>query len=1041
MTNANSAGLSLTANETINTPGLFTVTGGALMTMGTTTMGGSGAFTLASGGTLAIGQATGINGNITVSGTKTLSPGANYIYNGTAAQAAGALLPATVNSLTDNNTTGAVTLGQVTTVTAGVTLAGGAKLGLPSGTSSAATLSIGGVNKAAGTWGNTGTGATYIDSTHFAGTGVLNVGSGPSSSTALASSLNPSTYGSSVTFTATVTGSGPTPTGTVTFKDGSTTLGTGTLDGSGATTFATSALTATGSPHSITAVYGGDSDYGASTSSALTQTVNPLPITVTADAKSKIYGDSDPALTSQVTSGSLVGSDTLTGSLTRVAGETMGAYAIQQGTLTAGGNYALTYVGANLTINAKPITVTADAKSKTYGDSDPALTSQVTSGSLVGSDSLSGSLTRVSGENAGSYAIQQGTLTAGGNYTLTYVGANLTIGQKPLLAQADNQSRAYTQTNPVFTITYTGFVGSDTVSNLAVLPEASTLADTNSPIGTYDITLSGGSDTNYSLVLSNGTLTVTAAAITVTADAQSKTYGDSDPALTYQITTGALLPGDSLNGSLTRVAGENVGAYAIQQGTLAASTNYTLSYVGANLTINAKPITVTADAQSKTYGDSDPALTSQITSGALVGSDTLTGSLTRVAGENVGTYAIQQGTLAASTNYTLTYVGANLTINAKPITVTADAQSKTYGDSDPALTSQVTSGFLVGSDTLTGSLTRVAGETVGAYAIQQGTLTAGGNYALTYVGANLTINAKPITVTADAKSKTYGDSDPALTSQITSGTLVGSDALTGSLTRVAGENVGSYAIQQGSLTAGGNYTLTYVGANLAIGQKALLAQADNQSRAYAQTNPVFTITYTGFVGSDTVSNLAVLPEASTLADTNSPIGTYDITLSGGSDTNYSLVLSNGTLTVTAAAITVTADAQSKTYGDSDPALTYQITTGALLPGDSLNGSLTRVAGESVGTYTIQQGTLAASTNYTLTYVSANLTINAKPITVTADAQSKTYGDSDPALTSQVTSGFLVGSDTLTGSLTRVAGETVGAYAIQQGRWRPAPTTR
>ena len=149
------------------------------------------------------------------------------------------------------------------------------------------------------------------------------------------------------------------------------------------------------------------------------------------------------------------------------------------------------------------------------------------------------------------------------------------------------------------------------------------------------------------------------------------------------------------------------------------------------------------------------------------------------------------------------------------------------------------------------------------------------------MGANLAINAKPITVTADAKSKTYGDGDPALTSQVTSGSLVGSDALTGNLTRVAGENVGSYAIQQGTLTAGGNYTLTYVGANLVIGQKALLAQADNQSRAYAQTNPVFTITYIGFVGSDTVSNLAVLPEASTLADTNSPIGTYDITLSGG----------------------------------------------------------------------------------------------------------------------------------------------------------------
>ena len=48
-----------------------------------------------------------------------------------------------------------------------------------------------------------------------------------------------------------------------------------------------------------------------------------------------------------------------------------------------------------------------------------------------------------------------------------------------------------------------------------------------------------------------------------------------------------------------------------------------------------------------------------------------------MAGENVGTYAINQGTLSAGSNYALTFVGANLTINARPVTVTADAKSKT----------------------------------------------------------------------------------------------------------------------------------------------------------------------------------------------------------------------------------------------------------------------------------------------------------------------------------------------------------------------------
>jgi hypothetical protein len=68
--------------------------------------------------------------------------------------------------------------------------------------------------------------------------------------------------------------------------------------------------------------------------------------------------------------------------------------------------------------------------------------------------------------------------------------------------------------------------------------------------------------------------------------------------------------------------------------------------------------------------------------------------LSRAAGENVGTYAIGQGTLALNSNYALTFVGADLTINTRPVTATADAKSKTYGDADPALTYQITLGSL-----------------------------------------------------------------------------------------------------------------------------------------------------------------------------------------------------------------------------------------------------------------------------------------------------------------------------------------------------------
>ncbi|WP_375303898.1 MBG domain-containing protein, partial [Niastella sp. OAS944] len=276
---------------------------------------------------------------------------------------------------------------------------------------------------------------------------------------------------------------------------------------------------------------------------------------------------------------------------------------------------------------------------------------------------------------------------------------------------------------------------------------------------------------NYDLTYAGANLTIGTRAITVTADAQSKTYGDPDPELTYKITTGSLAFSDAFSGELTRDAGENIGTRAITQNTLALNANYVLSYVGANLTIGTRAITITADSKSKTYGNGDPALTYQITNGSLAFSDAFTGALTRDGGESVGNYAINQGTLALSANYDLTYAGANFTIGTRAITVTADAKNKTYGNADPSLTYQITNGSLAFSDAFTGALIRDVGESVGNYAINKGTLALSANYDLTYAGANLTIGTRAVTVTADAQSKTYGDPDPELTYKITAGSL------------------------------------------------------------------------------------------------------------------------------------------------------------------------------------------------------------------------------------------------------------------------------
>ena len=415
--------------------------------------------------------------------------------------------------------------------------------------------------------------------------------------------------------------------------------------------------------------------------------------------------------------------------------------------------------------------------------------------------------------------------------------------------------------------------------------------------GTVSVRATQAGNPTFAATNVDQSFTVNPVALTVGANPQSKTYGDADPALTWQITSGVLVGGNTVSGLLARVTGEHVASYAIQQGTLTAGTNYTIAFVPANLTIRAKAITVTADPQSKAYGAADPALTWQLTSGSLVPGDSLAGSLSRAAGENTGSHAIVQNSLTAGTDYNLTFMGANLVISQRAITVTADPQSKVYGAADPALTWQLTGGSLVPGDSLAGGLTRAGGENTGSYAITQNSLTAGTNYNLTFVGASLTISARAITVTADPQSKVYGAADPALTWQLTGGSLVPGDSLAGDLARTAGENVGAHAILQGALTAGANYNFNYTGADLTISQKALTVTADNKSKTQGLANPLLTASYAGFVSGENPNVLTTPVSLGTTADASSPTGTYPITASGAAAANYTISYVPGTLTV------------------------------------------------------------------------------------------------------------------------------------------------
>ncbi|MGU4096387.1 two-partner secretion system adhesin CdrA [Pseudomonas aeruginosa] len=790
-------------------------------------------------------------------------------------------------------------------------------------------------------------------------------------------------------------------------------------------------------------------------------TITKALLNVIADAKTKVYGDADPALTYQVSglkNGDTAGAVLNGGGLSRVAGENVGVYGINQGDLALNsGNYDLSYQGNNLTITKALLNVIADAKTKVYGDADPSLTYQVSglkNGDTAGAVLNGGGLVRVSGENVGNYAIQQGGLgLVSGNYDLAYQGNNLTITKALLNVIADAKTKVYGDADPSLTYQVSGLKNGDSAGSI-LTGGLNRAAGEN--VGVYginqgDLALNSG---NYDLSYQGNNLTITKALLNVIADAKTKVYGDADPSLTYQVsglkngdTAGAVLNG----GSLSRVAGENVGVYGINQGDLALNSgNYDLSYQGNNLTITKALLNVIADARTKVYGDADPALTYQVSglkNGDTAGAVLNGGSLSRVAGENVGVYGINQGGLGlVSANYDLSYQGNNLTITKALLNVIADAKTKVYGDADPSLTYQVSglkNGDTAGAVLNGGSLSRVAGENVGVYGINQGDLALNsGNYDLSYQGNNLTITKALLNVIADAKTKVYGDADPSLTYQVSglkNGDTAGAVLNGGGLVRVSGENVGNYAIQQGGLgLVSGNYDLAYQGNNLTITKALLNVIADAKTKVYGDADPSLTYQVSGLKNGDSAGSI-LTGGLNRAAGEN--VGVYginqgDLALNSG---NYDLSYQGNNLTITKALLNVIADAKTKVYGDADPSLTFQVsglkngdTAGAVLNG----GSLSRVAGENVGVYGINQGDLALNSgNYDLSYQGNNLTITKALLNVIADAKTKVYGDADPSLTYQVSglkNGDTAGAVLNGGGLVRVSGENVGNYAIQQG---------
>ena len=150
---------------------------------------------------------------------------------------------------------------------------------------------------------------------------------------------------------------------------------------------------------------------------------------------------------------------------------------------------------------------------KTYGDVAFTLSGSSSSGLPVTFTSSNTAVATISNSTLTITGAGTATITAtqagNANYDAASVSQTLTVDKAPLTITADDATRPFGQANPVFTLSYSGFVNGDNESVLDVLPTIICNADDASPAGSYSISLSGGSDNNYIYALVDGELEVT----------------------------------------------------------------------------------------------------------------------------------------------------------------------------------------------------------------------------------------------------------------------------------------------------------------------------------------------------------------------------------------------------------------------------------------------------------------------------------------------------------------------------------------------------
>ena len=334
-------------------------------------------------------------------------------------------------------------------------------------------------------------------------------------------------------------------------------------------------------------------------------------------------------------------------------------------------------------------TITASDVTATYGDTDKFVSASVTdpaegkgeisyavksgSGDYIDVDATTGALTIKKVPSDGKAYV---TVTAAGTaaYEQATKDVTVTISPKAMTVSASGYTGDYDEQPHGITVTVTDPTSGFTVKY-------------GTEEGTYNLDSSptqtevGSKTVYYQVTAENYTPNTGSATVTINPKGSSGTPGEKT--LVYNGTAQELVTaGVAEGGTMMYALGENAStapeasAFTASIPTGVDAKTYYVWYMvkgDANhndtkpacveATIAKKGLTVTAEAKSKTQGEADPALT--YTADGLVGSDTLTGALSRDAGEDPGTYAINLGTLTAGDNYEITFISAVLTINKK----------------------------------------------------------------------------------------------------------------------------------------------------------------------------------------------------------------------------------------------------------------------------------------------------------------------------------------------------------------------------------------